>query len=195
MLQTPANKTSNVRPAQVYHPARQVALSTKIPLRKRPKENPTGCPPPKHANPTLRCLPFGKFSVRMLTVLGRHMETAIPCKALKHISWTPVCARPQAAVNNAMKKQPARKTLRLPKRSEIEPRTRREQPQVSAYTDDGHNSKLSARWRSSAMRGKATVSMPALILLTVVTPVTVPITKNVRPIESGGGGGFRVGTS
>ena len=195
MAQTPANSINTVRPAQVYHPSRHVALSAKMPPKKSPREKPTGCPPPRHANPILRCLPVGKLSVRMLTVFGRHMDTAMPCKALKPISWRPVCARPQAAVNSAKKKQPNKKMLRLPKRSAMEPTSRREQPHVSAYTEDGQRSKLWARCNSSAIFGSATVSIPVLILLTVVTPAIVAMSSTVRPVDGAIFSGVRSGRS
>lgn len=67
----------------------------------------------------------------ILTAVGRHSDTAIPCKARNMINWIPVRAKPQARTKTPCRQQPVRKIFRLPARSAIEPARMRRQPIVN----------------------------------------------------------------
>ena len=68
----------------------------------------------------------------ILTAMGRHIETAIPCIARNKICWRPVFESPHASTKMPGRKQPRRKVLRAPTRSAIEPARMSRQPVVSA---------------------------------------------------------------
>jgi hypothetical protein len=84
------------------------------------------------AKAMLRLFPSGNVVVMILTADGRQKEIATPAKALKMISCSPDCERPQARVNPDCKTHPVKYIGLLPTTSEIEPSRRSVQPQVNA---------------------------------------------------------------
>ena len=127
-LQTRRNTI--ITPVHIYHPALQRIVSTKTPPSKNPKENPSGCPKPMQAKPTLRVLPRATTLVRIPTEVGKQSATAIPCMARNMINSIPVRARPHASTKQARKKHPVRNTGRLPTTSATAPAVRRHEPLV-----------------------------------------------------------------
>lgn len=106
-------------------------MDSKIPPKKSPTDQPNGWESPRHPNAIFLTRPFGKELVRMLKDVGKHIETAIPCKARKMISSMPVFAKPDARIKKARRTQPHRLIARLPTESAIEPASRRVQPLAS----------------------------------------------------------------
>lgn len=117
-----------IAPAHMYHPALQPTVSTKTPPSTSPKENPSGCPRPIQANPTLRLLPLGTALVSIPTEVGRQSATAIPCMARNMINSIPVRVRPHASTKQPRRKHPARNMGRLPTTSATAPAIRRHEP-------------------------------------------------------------------
>jgi hypothetical protein len=75
----------------------------------------------------------------MPTADGRHAAIDNPCMARKMISWRDVCDNPEANVNVAYNKQPAKNTRLEPNTSAICPVNRRKHPHANEYTEDGLN--------------------------------------------------------
>lgn len=131
IVHIPTRRHTMIAPAHMYHPALQPIVSTKTPPSTRPKENPSGCPSPIQANPTFRLLPLATALVSMPTEVGRQSATAIPCMARNMINSIPVRARPHASTKQERRKQPVRKTGRLPTTSATAPAIRRHEPLVN----------------------------------------------------------------
>ncbi len=67
----------------------------------------------------------------ILTAVGKHKDTAMPCMARNMISWMPVSESPHASTKMPCRKQPRRKVFREPTKSAIEPARMRRHPVVS----------------------------------------------------------------
>ena len=131
----PNRRSIIIPPAHIYHPVLQPIVSTKTPPSTRPAENPSGCPRPIQAKPTLRLLPLDTALVSIPTEVGRQSASAIPCMARNMISSIPVRARPHASTKQASRKQPMRYTGRLPTTSATEPASRRHELLVKLRKD------------------------------------------------------------
>ena len=121
----------SVAPPQIYHPVRQPTVSKRTPASTMPIENPKGCTRPKQEKPMLRFLPSGTAFARIATEVGKHSDTATPCRARNMISSIPVLARPQPMMNHPSKKHPVKLISRLPTTSAIEPARSRHDPLVN----------------------------------------------------------------
>lgn len=133
IVQMPTRKHTMIAPAHIYHPTLHPIVSMKTPPSTSPKENPSGCPSPIQANPTFRFLPLATALVRIPTEVGKQRATAIPCMARNMINSIAVRASPHASMKQASRRQPMRKTGRLPTTSATAPAIRRHEPLVKLY--------------------------------------------------------------
>lgn len=77
-------------------------------------------------------MPLGNVFVIRDTVVGRHIDMAIPRQVRNMMTWMPVVARPRATVKTMNRKLPATQTGLGPRMSATLPKTCRRQPAARA---------------------------------------------------------------
>jgi hypothetical protein len=193
-------KTMVFRIAARWNPHRHPILSVKTPPSVRPIEKPTGCPPPIDAKAKFLRLP-SRVEVMILTAEGRQNAMATPLRARNRIISLALRASPQPRVKNDCRIEPAMYMNLEPRASAIEPESRRVQPHVKAWIEDGlnhasvsilsdysmkqayHSIRLSGMSRSLAIVGRMTVVKPLSNELIPVIRVTDATTIAVVDFE------------